>query len=132
MLVQMGNKVLSIFWRHHDINPKTGKQYSKRYTRCIIRLGLKEESLTLAEAESHVHKGDRYNKCLGRKISLKRAIDLVNNDPASVVILDRETRRAIWEKYSTSTRCNFTVGEKKSKISVEQLEKQYDSASLIN
>lgn len=132
MLVQMGNKVLSIFWRHHDINPKTRKQYSKRYTRCIIRLGLKEESLTLAEAESHVHKGDRYNKCLGRKLSLKRAIEVVNGDPASTVVLDRETRKSIWTKYAETTRCNFTVGEKKSKIPVEQLEKQYDSASLIN
>lgn len=117
MLVEFGNKKLSVFFRHHRVNPETGKEYSKRWTRCVIRLGIGESAITLAEADAKVHKGDIYNKCLGRLLSLQRAIDCVNNDPASPLLLDKEIRRSIWAQYTkTHTTCGFEGGKlKKSK-----------------
>lgn len=121
MLVQIGNTVLSIFWRHHNINPKTGKEYSKRYTKCIIRLGLGVDSVTLADTTSNCHKGDIYEKCFGRKLTLKRAIEFIVNSTETSQLLTKEIRKSIWVKYAETTKCNFVVGDKKVKRSIQKL-----------
>lgn len=122
MLISLGNnQKLSIFFRHHHIDPETGKEYYKRYTRCVIRLGIGEDAITLCEADTKVHKGDIYNKCLGRLLSLQRAIDCVNNDPTSPLLLDKDMRRSIWAEYSkTCKTCGFEGGQVKKRKKVKE------------
>jgi hypothetical protein len=119
MITEVGNSRLMISWRYHWINPKTGKEYNKRWTRCIIRIwkGEKYEILAQADAKCFKRVGDNkidvFNKCIGRKLSLQRALHVVNNSVESVILIDKDTRKKIWEQYTKEVNCNFEVSTKK-------------------
>lgn len=119
MLVKTNIGIVCIAWKHHWINKKTNKEYSKRYTKCFIKLQKEEGYDTLVTSTAKCYKDpltntkDSYSKCLGRKLSLQRAIADFNNDPATPILLDRDSRTAIWEAYRNNTKCGFTIKQEK-------------------
>jgi len=69
------NENITVDWRHN---------VAKKQTTCAITVDDRQ-----VLGVSRVRTGDAYNKRIGRKLSLVRAIDLSG--------LDRENRTAIWQ-----------------------------------
>lgn len=70
------NENITVDWRHNVAN---------KQTICAITVNDRQ-----VQGVSRVRTGDAYNKKIGRKLSLVRAISLSG--------LDRENRTAIWQK----------------------------------
>ena len=129
MLVKIGKSTISITWKHHNIDPETKQEYKHRWTTCIIKLGIGENSKLMAEeAKAYCHgstkkfKKDSFSKCEGRKRSLTRAIKLMDADPNCPLVLSKEDRRDIWRKYVETTCCSFEVKVKERMVKEDKIE----------
>lgn len=123
MRINIGNSLLLINWQHHRINPETGREYKKRWTKCSIRLKVRDEVSegeskydTIAEGLAKCYKTDPYSKCLGRKHSLTKALEALKNDPAASIVLSKEDKRQIWILYVMETSCDFEISPIKERI----------------
>lgn len=134
MLVQINGQTLSIIWRHHYISKKRifvgndgkkdlyftqTKPVSKKWSKCIIRIGVGEGVQVIAEAKAYCSKEDTFCKCEGRKVSLTKALMYLNpnpeHNPNTTFPLSEEQRKQIWEQYVLETKCNFEITEKHKK-----------------
>lgn len=123
MQIQIGNSLLLISWQHNRINPETGREYKKRWTKCTIRIKVREDVKegeskydTIAEGIAKCYKSDAYSKCLGRKLSLTKALENLKNDPTAPIFLSKEDKQAIWVLYTEKTTCGFEVSPIKERV----------------
>jgi len=128
MKVQLGNHKIHVRWQHSflerfEIRKKGQEDFetvvvekpkNQRWTKCIISL-LKDngDPEVLVESIVWCHKQDVYSKCIGRILSLTKAIKKLREVKLNGQYIDKSMRRAIWEAYSKYTSCGWKVSDAK-------------------
>lgn len=110
MKVELQNRSVIVIWKHDRykriLGPKgkliNGKELKDKSTTCEI---ISSENVILGIGMCMLHKGDKYDKNVGRKLSLKyaleNAVEPINGE--DICLLNREERSAIWNKYFDGT-----------------------------
>ena len=101
MIINIGNnRRLSLIWRHKANG-------SKKYSKCIIKLGVGKDSTLLVETKSHLHKGDIWNRNKGRKVAMEKALKALSEQPINGVQLTKQDRTQIWQNYADMRHGSF-------------------------
>lgn len=79
--------MFNINWRY-DKKKKTTNTY------CFI---LNDKNEEIASGRTYVHKGDRFVKAVGRKATLKKAIDFASATYPD--LFNKEVRKSLWAEY---------------------------------
>lgn len=113
MKININNAVVSVKWIHYNDkgipNTNTFKQELNRRTICKIEIVSQSNNFNLeSEGTAKLSKRDNYNKEIGRKLSLKKALaNLVINSGLKAVenmklpVMSPDEKRKIWQEYRT-------------------------------
>lgn len=112
MKIQINNAVVSVKWIHYNDkgipNTNTFKQEPNRRTICKLEINDQKDFNLQAEGVAKLSKRDNYNKEIGRKLSLKKALanlvidaNLQLEDEMKLPVMSPDEKRKIWEEYRT-------------------------------